>query len=99
MPPPSLQPHLRTAPAPRRQLSRQLSLGSALAAFRAATAEGRRDASRQTLLGACVAAIVADVTRHDLSALPPDLVQVGASDACAAPAAAAPCGVRSHRHS
>mmetsp|Transcript_13442 Transcript_13442/g.40656 ORF Transcript_13442/g.40656 Transcript_13442/m.40656 type:complete len:592 (+) Transcript_13442:190-1965(+) len=60
---------------PQRQLSRQLSVGSALAAFRAATAEGRRDASRRSLLGACVAVIIADVTRHDLSVLPPDLVQ------------------------
>lgn len=61
---------------------RQLSIGSAIAAYRKAKSEGRLLASRESLLGACVESIVAGVVcdprRYgaQLAQLPPDLVQV-----------------------
>lgn len=61
---------------------RQLSMGSAIAAYRKAKAEDRLLASRQSLLGACVEQVVASVTcdprrfGSQLRLLPPDLAQL-----------------------
>lgn len=61
---------------------RQLSIGSAIAAYRKAKSEGRLLASRESLLGACVESVVAGVTcdprRYgaQLATLPPDLAQL-----------------------
>ena len=61
---------------------RQLSIGSAIAAYRKANAEGRLLTSRESLLGACIEAVVAGVSCNpqrygaQLAQLPPDLAQL-----------------------
>lgn len=79
----SCAPRRRALPSTSRpSLSRQLSLGSATAAYRQKNADGRLIASKGSLLGACVEAIVVgmsiDPRRYgqQLHLLPPDLVQL-----------------------
>lgn len=74
----SCKPIRKALPQPRISPTRQLSLGSSLAAFRRDTAEHRLAASRSTLLGACVGTILAHgIARYgpQLRNLPPDLIQ------------------------
>ncbi len=78
----SCAPRRKALPRSRPSLSRKLSLGSAIAAYRKGNADGRLCASRGSLLGACVEAIVAGVSidprcyGQQLRVLPPDLVQL-----------------------